>query len=90
MIRLKVVHVDHVAKVAEKLGTLATVAVLDGSLHELSPGEFEDTAGLGRWRLTSVAHSDPGNGSTFAVAFKGQAGEAELAAGMELRPVETK
>jgi hypothetical protein len=86
MIRLKIVHVNRVPKLAENLGTLVAARILEGSIRELSVGEFEDSAGSGRWRLTSVAHSDPGNGATVALAFM-RLGDAELSVGMELQPV---
>ncbi len=82
---LRVVHVNTIPALAEKLGVLATVEVLDGPTSALEVGEFEDPASGGRWRLTSVAHGDPASIKTLAVGFKRLSGSQDLSVGMTLR-----
>jgi hypothetical protein len=67
------------------LGVLATVEVLEGATSAVTPGEFVDPASGGRWRLTSVAHSDSPGTKTLAVGFKPLSGSEELCVGVTLK-----
>lgn len=86
-LHLRIVHLNHVPQLSEKLGVLATIQVINGSTKDLANGEFDDLATSSRWRLTSVALCDPPNSTTVAVAFKKITGLGELSVGTDLQQV---
>jgi hypothetical protein len=86
--QLRIVHVNHVPKLSEKLGVLATIQMINGSAEDLwSEAEFEDLTTRSRWRLTSVAAGTPPDSATLAVAFKKVSGNGDLSTGTELQRV---
>ena len=82
---LRVIHVHRVPALAERLGVLATVEVLEGAMSAVTPGEFVDPVSGSRWQLTSVAHSDSPGTMTLAVGLMPLTGNEELRAGVTLR-----